>query len=138
MENHEEPTSRQTRDKRVVIKEVSSSGREARPGLAEILAMCEVGRVELLVCYSLDRLSRDSNELLGLVERLQRAEIGLETVAEGDIFACASLFLLKEIHTAFPESATTITRTSQGRKRRSGRKRPKYSASQKNLPLFEE
>ncbi|HEV2579794.1 MAG TPA: recombinase family protein, partial [Ktedonobacteraceae bacterium] len=71
----------------IVDNGCSGIGREARPGLVQILEMCEAGAIEALICFRLDRLSRDPVELLELVTRLKQAGIRLETVEEGDIFA---------------------------------------------------
>lgn len=43
-----------------------------RPGLAQALEIFETKMAEVLVTYRLDRLSRDLNELLSLLDRLQR------------------------------------------------------------------
>jgi len=117
----------------------SGIGREARPGLARVLEMCEAGTIEALICFRLDRLSRDLVELLELVARLKQAGIRLETVEEGDIFAQPDILHLLEFRAQFlQQSACIYLRTSQGPERRSSRKKPQLPATYENLPLFED
>ncbi len=117
----------------------SGIGREARPGLARILEMCEAGTIEALICFRLDRLSRDPIELLELLARLKHAGIRLETVEEGDVFAQPAILHRLEFHAQFLQQRACIyLRTSQVPKRRKSRKKPERPATHENPPLFED
>lgn len=108
-----------------------------RPGLAQALEMCETKMAEVLVTYRLDRLSRDLNELLRLLDRLQRAKVRVITVQEGDIFTQPRYLGLLEMYRAVThqERQSTVEHTSQGQKRRTKQKRSE-DPSMENLRLF--
>ena len=122
------------------IKDIGCSGIgwKARAGLARVLEMCETGTFDVLICSRLDRLSRDPGELMELVARLKRAGIGLETVAEGDVFALPETLHRYEMLALFFQSTDTPTRASRRRNRSKSQQGPTYPATQANLPLFEE
>jgi len=110
-----------------------------RPGLAQALEMCETSMAEVLVCHGLDRLSRDPNELLRLLDRLHRADVSVVTVKEGDIFAQPKYLVLREMYMAVThlERERTIEQASQDQKRKNKQKRSEHP-SMENLRLFEE
>jgi DNA invertase Pin-like site-specific DNA recombinase len=110
-----------------------------RPGLAQALEMCESKMAEVLVTHRLNRLSRNINELLRLFDRLQRADVSVVTVIEGDIFAQPRYLALQEMYTAIVhlKRERTIEHASQGQKRRNKQKRPEHP-SMENLRFFEE
>ncbi len=123
-----------------IIKEDGISGNadiEARPGLSQAVEMCETGMTVVLICYSLDRLSRDPNVLMSLLDRLEQAEIGLETVTEGDIFANPSHFEVY-ISILHIERRRNSQRASQGRKTRNRQSKEEQPLAQENLRLFDE
>jgi len=124
------------------IKEDGISGNadiSMRPGLAQALEIFETKMAEVLVIYRLDRLSRDLNELLSLLDRLQRAKVSVVTVQEGDILTQPRYLRLLEMFKAVThqERQSTIEHTSQGQKRRNKQKRSEHP-SMENLPLFED
>jgi len=56
-----------------------------RPGLQALLADAVRGRFELILTESLDRLSRDQENIAGLYKRLCFANVRIVTLAEGEI-----------------------------------------------------
>ena len=56
-----------------------------RPGLQELLTDAARGRFDIVLAESLDRLSRDQEDIAGLFKRLNFAGIRMFTVAEGEI-----------------------------------------------------
>ena len=95
-----------------------------RPGLAQALEMCETRMAEVLICHRLDRLSRDPDELLRLLDRLQRAGVNVITVTEGNIFTQPKYLVLREMYTAVAhlEGERTFEHTFQGQKRKTSRR----------------
>lgn len=89
-----------------------------RPGLTQALEICEAGMADVLICYDLDRLSRDPNVLMNLLDRLEHAKIRLETVMEGDIFAHPSHLAAREVCVSILhiERRRNSQRASQDRK----------------------
>jgi len=56
-----------------------------RPGIQKLLEDCMAGRIDLVVAESLDRLSRDQEDMAGLYKRLSFAGIRLITLADGEV-----------------------------------------------------
>lgn len=63
---------------------ISGGKNKARPGFLEVLDKIESGQAEVLVLYSLERLSRDMLTLLALERLLDEHDIELHTV-EGEV-----------------------------------------------------
>ncbi len=108
-----------------------------RPGLTQALEICEAGMADVLICYDLYRLSRDPNVLMSLLDRLEQAEIRLETVAEGDIFDHPRHFEVY-ISILHIERKRNSQRASQGRKTRNRQSKEEQPLAQENLRLFDE
>jgi DNA invertase Pin-like site-specific DNA recombinase len=53
-----------------------------RPGIQRVLAMVDAGAVEAVIVYKLDRLSRRTKDVLDLVERFERADVGFHSIQE--------------------------------------------------------
>ncbi|HVI87961.1 MAG TPA: recombinase family protein [Dongiaceae bacterium] len=56
-----------------------------RPGIQELIADAQRGRFDLILTESLDRLSRDQEDIAGLYKRMRFAGVGIVTLSEGDI-----------------------------------------------------
>lgn len=56
-----------------------------RPGIQMLMHDASVGKFDLVLAEALDRLSRDQEDIAGLFKRLQFANTGLFTLAEGEI-----------------------------------------------------
>ena len=65
----------------VIVEEVASGAGE-RPNLKELLEKLEKG--DVLIIYSIDRLSRSARELLAIFELLENKGIHLITIREGE------------------------------------------------------
>ena len=63
-----------------VWEDTMTGARIDRPGLDELLAYARPG--DVIVVYSLSRLSRSTRDLLALVDRLDAAEVGLRSLTE--------------------------------------------------------
>ena len=64
---------------------ISGSSMKARPGLQALMRDASLGRFDRVMAEALDRLSRDQEDIAGIYKRLQYADIGLTTLAEGEI-----------------------------------------------------
>ena len=53
-----------------------------RPGMAKLLAMVDVGKVQTVIIAKLDRLTRSVRDLCELLERFERRGVALVSVAE--------------------------------------------------------
>jgi len=90
LENQEEKIRRYCDYKGFSITEIirdegiSGGKNSSRPGFMKLLDMIQAGNVEVLVLYSLDRLSRDMLTLLALERYLDEFDVKLHTV-EGEI-----------------------------------------------------
>lgn len=66
-----------------------------RQGLRDLLAAVEVGRIDVVVCESLDRLARDAEDVAWVGKKLAYHRVALHTVSEGHVdeikFAVAGL-----------------------------------------------
>ena len=56
-----------------------------RPGIQELIADAQRGRFDLILTESLDRLSRDQEDIAGLYKRMRFADVGIVTLSEGDV-----------------------------------------------------
>ncbi len=56
-----------------------------RPGIQALMADAAAGRFDLVVAESLDRLSRDQEDIAGLYKRLSFAGVRIVTLSEGEI-----------------------------------------------------
>ena len=66
-----------------VVADPGKSGKDLeRPGLQQILAMVEVGHVDSVLVWRLDRLSRNLGDLILLSDRFVKLGIGLHSVNE--------------------------------------------------------
>src|SRR5262249_39694041 len=61
------------------------SGATARPACQALLEDARHGRYDVVVAEALDRLSRDQEDVAGLLKRLRFAGVRLFTLAEGEI-----------------------------------------------------
>ncbi|WP_294610491.1 recombinase family protein [uncultured Roseovarius sp.] len=64
---------------------ISGGSIKTRPGLQALIVDAGLGRFDTVVAESLDRLSRDQEDIAGIYKRLQYADITLTTLAEGDV-----------------------------------------------------
>ena len=64
---------------------ISGGSIKTRPGLQALIADAGLGRFDTVVAESLDRVSRDQEDIAGIYKRLQYADIKLTTLAEGDV-----------------------------------------------------
>ncbi|MEQ8395858.1 recombinase family protein [Thalassobaculum sp.] len=62
-----------------------SGGSLLRPGIQELMADAQRGRFDVILSESLDRLSRDQEDIAGLYKRMRFAGVGIVTLSEGDI-----------------------------------------------------
>jgi site-specific DNA recombinase len=67
--------------------EIISDGGEsakslARPGMARLLALVDAGKVDTVIIAKLDRLTRSVKDLAELLERFERKNVSLVSVAE--------------------------------------------------------
>ena len=51
-----------------------------RPGMQELLGLCEEGRIDRIVAFKLDRVSRSILDFYDLMEILQKNEVDLESL----------------------------------------------------------
>lgn len=65
--------------------DVSAAGKRTRPGFDAALADVEAGRADVLVAWSLDRLTRNRRDELRMVEVCQRREARIALVRGADI-----------------------------------------------------
>lgn len=56
-----------------------------RPGLQELVACARAGKADIVLTESLDRLSRDQEDIAGLYKRLTAWQVGIVTLSEGRI-----------------------------------------------------
>ncbi|WP_424988967.1 recombinase family protein [Microbulbifer sp. S227A] len=56
-----------------------------RPGIQALLSDAQDGRFDLVLCEALDRLSRDQADIAAIFKRLSFANVGVSTLAEGEI-----------------------------------------------------
>jgi DNA invertase Pin-like site-specific DNA recombinase len=64
---------------------ISGSSIKTRPGLQALIADAGLGRFDTVVAEALDRLSRDQEDIAGIYNRLQYADIQLTILSEGDV-----------------------------------------------------
>jgi site-specific DNA recombinase len=69
------------------LTEIISDGGEsakslARPGMARLLALVDAGKVDTVIIAKLDRLTRSVKDLAELLERFERKNVSLVSVAE--------------------------------------------------------
>ncbi|MCZ0813534.1 recombinase family protein [Roseovarius sp. EGI FJ00037] len=64
---------------------ISGGSIKTRPGLQALIVDAGLGRFDTVVAESLDRVSRDQEDIAGIYKRLQYADITLTTLAEGEI-----------------------------------------------------
>ncbi|MEL6280949.1 MAG: recombinase family protein, partial [Pseudomonadota bacterium] len=64
---------------------ISGGSLRNRPGIQELLADARNSGFDLVVAEALDRLSRDQEDIAAIFKRLRHFEIGLSTLAEGEI-----------------------------------------------------
>jgi len=65
-----------------VYRDEASGATLDRPALQQALADAEAGRIDVLVFYRIDRLSRDLHQLLSIEERLHEVDAALASVTE--------------------------------------------------------
>jgi site-specific DNA recombinase len=56
-----------------------------RPGIQELMADAQRGRFDIIVTESIDRLSRDQEDIAGLYKRMRFAGVKIVTLSEGDV-----------------------------------------------------
>lgn len=65
--------------------ELSGENLIRRPGVQGLIEACRRGQVDIVLCESLDRLSRDIEDTAGLFKRLSFAGVRIVTLSEGAI-----------------------------------------------------
>lgn len=65
--------------------DVSASGRKTRPGFRDLIGAIEDKRVDVVVAWNLDRLTRNARDRLALVEACQRNRVQIAIVRGTDI-----------------------------------------------------
>ena len=69
-----------------------------RPGIVRLLAMLDTGEVSAIVVYKLDRLSRSTKDVLGLVERFEEANVAFHSIQESlDTKSAIGRFVLRTL-----------------------------------------
>lgn len=56
-----------------------------RPGIQELIADAQRGRFDIILTESIDRLSRDQEDIAGLYKRMRFAGVKIVTLSEGDV-----------------------------------------------------
>jgi site-specific DNA recombinase len=56
-----------------------------RPGIQELIADAARGRFEVILTESLDRLSRDQEDIAGLYKRMRFVDVKIVTISEGEV-----------------------------------------------------
>jgi len=56
-----------------------------RPGIQELIADAQAGRFDIILTESIDRLSRDQEDIAGLYKRMRFAGVKIVTLSEGDV-----------------------------------------------------
>ncbi len=56
-----------------------------RPGIQELIADAQAGRFDIILTESIDRLSRDQEDIAGLYKRMRFAGVKIITLSEGDV-----------------------------------------------------
>jgi len=56
-----------------------------RPGVQELISDALKGRFEVILAESLDRLSRDQEDIAGLYKRMRFAGVSIVTLSEGEV-----------------------------------------------------
>ena len=69
----------------VFVDRAASAASANRPGYKAMLELVRAGRVDVVVAESLDRLSRDQEDVAALYKRLSFQGVRIVTVAEGEI-----------------------------------------------------
>ncbi len=66
-----------------VLRDEGVSGKSMeRPGMVELMSHVEAGEVEAVVFYKLDRVGRNTVDVLSFAETLQKAGVALHSVTE--------------------------------------------------------
>jgi DNA invertase Pin-like site-specific DNA recombinase len=69
-----------------------------RPGIVRLLSMVDAGGVVAIVVYKLDRLSRSTKDILGLVERFEQANVAFHSIQESlDTKSAIGRFVLRTL-----------------------------------------
>jgi site-specific DNA recombinase len=69
-----------------------------RPGIVRLLSMVDAGEVSAIVVYKLDRLSRSTKDVLGLVERFEQANVAFHSIQESlDTKSAIGRFVLRTL-----------------------------------------
>jgi DNA invertase Pin-like site-specific DNA recombinase len=120
-----------------IFREKASGGRWDRPELLRMLEQLRKG--DVIVVWRLDRLSRSLRDVLMIMERIQKAEAGFESVMESLDTTTAPGPMMMQMVGVFAEFERAILRerTKAGldaaRKRgRIGGRRPKLRPDQKD------
>jgi len=66
-----------------VRKDVASGKNDERDGFQELLALIRDGKVDVVVVYRLDRLSRNVRDIYDFLETIQKAGVAFVSVTEG-------------------------------------------------------
>lgn len=61
-----------------VILEASGSGRKPQAGLQQVMELAQQHKIDILLCTSMDRISRDYVETLAVTERLKSLGVNIE------------------------------------------------------------
>ena len=82
----------------VIADEGISAKNLKRPGMQKLLAKVDTGQVAAIVVYKLDRLSRRTRDILELVERFDRADVGFHSIQESlDTKSAIGRFVLRTL-----------------------------------------
>ncbi len=67
-----------------IIADAGISGKsiKARPGIQTVLNMLKSHKVEVVICYKLDRLARNTIETLEMVNRMDKSDVALHSITE--------------------------------------------------------
>jgi len=119
----------------LIFEEKSAGGRWERPELHRLLGQLRKG--DILVVWKLDRLSRSLKDVLTLMEKVQQASAGFQSLTEAIDTTSAGGRMMMQIVGAFAEFERAMlrerTRNGLNAARKEGRvggRRPKLKAHQ--------
>ena len=120
---------------RRIFEEKASGGRWDRPELQRVIEQIREG--DVLIVWKLDRLSRSLKDVLNLMERIEQAEAGFQSLTEAIDTTSPGGRMMMQIVGAFAEfeRAMLRERTRQGliaarKEGRTGGRRPKLNVRQ--------
>jgi len=64
---------------------ISGGSLQNRPGIQALMSDAKTGKFDLVIAEALDRLSRDQEDIAAIYKRLAHAEVGVVTLAEGEV-----------------------------------------------------